>query len=153
MSSFSITEPSKRQKWTAGILVVGYALITIMPLVWILMTGFKSPADAISYPPKVVFEPTLEGYVNLFTTRTRQTEEFLANNPPQTWARPTCTPYPRRARRSPRRPASACAFVLALVTSSPSPPLSLSLAFLLAVSSSECCDWCHRNLLYRRNLL
>ena len=51
MSSFSITEPSKRQKWTAGILVVGYALITIMPLVWILMTGFKSPADAISYPP------------------------------------------------------------------------------------------------------
>lgn len=86
MSSFSITEPSKRQKWTAGILVVGYALITIMPLVWILMTGFKSPADAISYPPKVVFEPTLEGYVNLFTTRTRQTEEFLANNPPQTWA-------------------------------------------------------------------
>ena len=86
MSSFSITEPSKRQKWTAGILVVGYALITIMPLVWILMTGFKSPADASSYPPKVVFEPTLEGYVNLFTTRTRQTEEFLANNPPQTWA-------------------------------------------------------------------
>ena len=86
MSSYSITEPSARQKWIAGTLVILYALITMIPLVWILLTGFKSPADAISYPPKVVFDPTLEGYVNLFTTRTRQTPEFLAANPPETWA-------------------------------------------------------------------
>ena len=33
-----------------------------------------------------MFEPTLEGYVNLFTTRTRQTDEYLAANPPQNWA-------------------------------------------------------------------
>jgi multiple sugar transport system permease protein len=32
-----------------------------------IATGFKSPSDAISYPPNVFFEPTLEGYVNLFT--------------------------------------------------------------------------------------
>ncbi|MCB1340217.1 MAG: carbohydrate ABC transporter permease, partial [Pseudooceanicola sp.] len=64
MSSYSITEPSARQKWIAGTLVILYALITMIPLVWILLTGFKSPADAISYPPKVVFDPTLEGYVN-----------------------------------------------------------------------------------------
>ena len=86
MSSYSVTEPSERSKWLAGALVVAYALITMIPLVWIMLTGFKSPADAISYPPKVVFEPTLEGYVNLFTTRTRQTDEFLAANPPETWA-------------------------------------------------------------------
>ena len=85
MSAFSITEPSSRQKWIAGTLVVAYALITMIPLLWIIATGFKSPADAISYPPKVVFDPTLEGYVNLFTTRTRQTQEYLAANPPQTW--------------------------------------------------------------------
>ncbi|KMK65626.1 carbohydrate ABC transporter permease [Puniceibacterium sp. IMCC21224] len=84
--SFSVTEPSQRQKWIAGILVIGYALITIMPLLWIIATGFKSPSDAIAYPPKVVFEPTLEGYVNLFTTRTRVTEEaFAALPPPATW--------------------------------------------------------------------
>jgi multiple sugar transport system permease protein len=86
MSGFSITEPSNRQKWIAGILVVTYAVITMAPLLWIIATGFKSPSDAISYPPKVFFEPTLEGYVNLFTTRTRQTAEYLAANPPQTWA-------------------------------------------------------------------
>ncbi|MEQ9037667.1 MAG: carbohydrate ABC transporter permease [Silicimonas sp.] len=86
MSAHSITEPSNRQKWIAGVLVVLYATITMIPLLWIIATGFKSPSDAISYPPKIFFEPTVEGYVNLFTTRTRQTAEYLAANPPQTWA-------------------------------------------------------------------
>ena len=86
MSSFSITEPSNRQKWIAGTLVIVYALITIMPLVWIFITGFKTPPDSISYPPKVIFEPSLEGYVNLFTTRTRVAPETLAAlPPPETW--------------------------------------------------------------------
>ena len=86
MSSFSVTDTSSRTKRIAGTLVIVYALITMLPLVWIGATGFKSPADAISYPPKVVFSPTLEGYVNLFTTRTRQTQEYLQNNPPTNWA-------------------------------------------------------------------
>ncbi|MEM7213840.1 MAG: carbohydrate ABC transporter permease, partial [Pseudomonadota bacterium] len=85
MSAHSINAASNRAKWIAGTLVIVYALVTMIPLAWITLTGFKSPADAISYPPKVVFEPTLEGYVNLFTTRTRQTDEFLANNPPENW--------------------------------------------------------------------
>ncbi|MEM8760079.1 MAG: carbohydrate ABC transporter permease [Pseudomonadota bacterium] len=85
MSTFSVTEPSSRQKWIAGLLVVTYALITLLPLLWILATGFKSSSDAIAYPPKVVFEPSLEGYVNLFTTQTRQTQEHLAAHPPTTW--------------------------------------------------------------------
>ncbi len=82
MSAYSITEPSGRQKWIAGSLVVLYALITLMPLVWIIMTGFKTPPDSISYPPKVIFQPSMEGYVNLFTTRTRVTPEELAALPP-----------------------------------------------------------------------
>lgn len=86
MSSHSITEPSARQKWIAGTLVILYAVMTLLPLVWIMMTGFKNGPDSISYPPKVFFEPSLEGYVNLFTTRTRQTPEYLENlPPPQTW--------------------------------------------------------------------
>ncbi|MCB1481914.1 MAG: carbohydrate ABC transporter permease [Rhodobiaceae bacterium] len=85
MSGYSVTEPSSTQKWVAGVLVIGYALITLMPLLWILATGFKSSADSIAYPPKVTFQPTLEGYVNLFTTQTRQTPEYLDAHPPQTW--------------------------------------------------------------------
>ena len=83
MSGYSITEPSKRQKWLAGILVISYAIMTLLPLIWIVSTGFKSSPDSIAYPPKVLFEPTVEGYVNLFTTQTRQTEEFMAANPPR----------------------------------------------------------------------
>ena len=84
--SFSVTEPSKRQKWFAGLLVVTYAIITLLPLVWIIATGFKTPDDAIAYPPKVLFDPTLEGYVNLFTTQTRASAEQLAALPePSTW--------------------------------------------------------------------
>jgi multiple sugar transport system permease protein len=85
MSGFSATQASPAQKWVAGLLVAAYAIITILPLVWIISTGFKSSSDAIAYPPHILFEPTLEGYVNLFTTQTRQSAEALAANPPQTW--------------------------------------------------------------------
>ncbi|PKP63502.1 MAG: sugar ABC transporter permease [Alphaproteobacteria bacterium HGW-Alphaproteobacteria-8] len=86
MSAFSVNAPSARRRWVAGVLVTLYALITMAPLVWIFMTGFKSPSDSISYPPKLIFEPTLEGYVNLFTTRSRQTPEYMQSmGAPQTW--------------------------------------------------------------------
>ncbi len=85
MSGYSITEPSRRTKWLAGVLVAAYAVITLIPLLWIIATGFKSNTDAIAYPPKVVFTPTLEGYVNLFTVQNRATPAQLAENPPETW--------------------------------------------------------------------
>ncbi len=70
----------------AGAIVVAYALITMIPLLWIVATSFKSPSDAIAYPPEVFFEPTLEGYVNLFTSRSRQTQDYFESlGPPQTW--------------------------------------------------------------------
>jgi multiple sugar transport system permease protein len=86
MSGYSVTEPSTRQKWVAGLLVITYAVISLMPLLWIIATGFKSPEDSISYPPKITFEPTLEGYVNLFTTQTRITPNMIDALPkPSTW--------------------------------------------------------------------
>lgn len=79
-------EPSVGAKWFAAVLVIIYALIAMIPLVWILMTSFKSPPDSIAYPPKVFVQPTLEGYVNLFTSRTRQTPEYLESlGEPTSW--------------------------------------------------------------------
>ena len=83
--SFSVTEPSRPQKWFAGTLVIVYAIITILPLIWIISTSFKSQNDAIAYPPELVSEFTLEGYVNLFSTQTRARAEDLEENPPETW--------------------------------------------------------------------
>ena len=82
----SIVEPTPFSRRLAALVIVLYALISSIPLAWIVATSFKTPSDAIAYPPKVVFTPSLEGYVNLFTARTRQTPEYLASlPPPATW--------------------------------------------------------------------
>jgi multiple sugar transport system permease protein len=77
-------DPTPRAKTFAGFVVIGYALISLIPLVWILMTSFRTPQDAIAYPPRVVAQPSLVGYVNLFTTRSRVSTEELAALPPST---------------------------------------------------------------------
>ncbi|RAI02450.1 sugar ABC transporter permease [Acuticoccus sediminis] len=86
IAAVSVVDATPRGKIIAAVLVIGYALITMIPLIWIVATSFKSPPDSISYPPKVIFQPTLEGYVNLFTTRSRQTPEYIESlGPPKTW--------------------------------------------------------------------
>ncbi|SHO66509.1 carbohydrate ABC transporter membrane protein 2, CUT1 family [Pseudoxanthobacter soli DSM 19599] len=81
-AAHSVVEPSPTSKRIAATLVIVYALITMVPLVWIFLTSIKSPPDSISYPPKVLFTPSLEGYCNLFTTRSRQTPDYIAALPP-----------------------------------------------------------------------
>ena len=76
-SAHSVVEPSAVSKGVAAVVVVLYALITMVPLAWIFATGFKSGPDSIAYPPKVLFEPSAEGYCNLFTTRSRQPREYI----------------------------------------------------------------------------
>jgi multiple sugar transport system permease protein len=83
-TAHSVTDRGRRAKRVACALVILYAIATLVPLAWIFLTSFKSPPDSISYPPKVVFRPTLEGYCNLFTTRTHQTAEYIASLPAPT---------------------------------------------------------------------
>jgi len=80
-TAHSVVEPTARTRSIAGALVALYALVTLVPLLWIILTGFKTPPDAISYPPKVLFTPSIQGYCNLFTTRSRQTPEYIASLP------------------------------------------------------------------------
>ena len=85
-TAHSVVEPTPRARAIAGVIVIGYALLSLIPLLWIFATGFKTPPDSIAYPPKLVFSPTLEGYVNVFTTRSRQSPEYMASLPPaETW--------------------------------------------------------------------
>jgi multiple sugar transport system permease protein len=78
----SVVEPSDLSKRVAGVLVILYAVITMVPLAWIFATGLKSGPDSIAYPPKVLFTPSAEGYCNLFFTRSRQTPEYIAQMGP-----------------------------------------------------------------------
>jgi multiple sugar transport system permease protein len=80
----SVVAPGPWSRRIAAAVVIAYTLITMIPLAWIFLTGFKTPPDSISYPPKVLFGPSLEGYCNLFTTRSRQTPEYITNLPAST---------------------------------------------------------------------
>jgi multiple sugar transport system permease protein len=78
------SESAPLVKWLAAVIVVVYAVVSVLPLLWIGATAFKSQEDAIAYPPKVLFTPTLEGFVDLFTVQTRQAHDFIATLPPPT---------------------------------------------------------------------
>lgn len=49
--------------------VVLIALVLLLPIFVMVMTAFKTRADILSVPPKIVFKPTIEGFVYLFTDR------------------------------------------------------------------------------------
>jgi len=80
----SVVEPSAFSKRLAAVIVILYAVVSMVPLLWIFITGLKTPPDSIAYPPKILFSPSLEGYVHLFTTRSRQAPEYIAALPPAT---------------------------------------------------------------------
>jgi multiple sugar transport system permease protein len=75
-------DPSPRSRFFAAVLVISYAVISLIPLAWIFMTSVRTPEDAIAYPPKVMAAPSAVGFVNLFTTRSRVSKEDLAALPP-----------------------------------------------------------------------
>jgi len=92
-TAHSVVAPTPLAKRIAATIVILYAVVSMIPLAWIVMTGFKTPPDSIAYPPKLVFEPSLEGYCNLFTTRTRQTADYIQSlGPPQS----TCDEITRK---------------------------------------------------------
>ena len=44
-------------------------IIFLIPILWMLLTAFKPQQDVIKVPPKVLFTPSLQGFVNLFFQR------------------------------------------------------------------------------------
>ncbi len=67
------TEPRPAQRRpVAGrvllaVLLVALVLWTVVPLAWMLLGSFKSASDVTASTPQVIFTPTLENYVSLFT--------------------------------------------------------------------------------------
>ena len=57
---------SSKSKIGTFILGWGAALILFFPILWMLLTGFKTEAEAIATPPTLFFSPTLENYYAVF---------------------------------------------------------------------------------------
>jgi len=51
--------------WTAFAGVI--AFIYFFPVLWIILTAFKTHNDALAIPPKFLFTPTLENFVSVFS--------------------------------------------------------------------------------------
>ncbi len=43
-------------------------VIFLVPLLWMLLSSFKSSNDVVAYPPKLFFTPTLDNFRTLFST-------------------------------------------------------------------------------------
>jgi sorbitol/mannitol transport system permease protein len=45
-----------------SVLTIVIALIVFFPIFWMVLTSFKTEADAFTFPPPLIFHPTLEQY-------------------------------------------------------------------------------------------
>jgi multiple sugar transport system permease protein len=63
---------------TAGKVILAVGLLwTLVPLVWMLLSSFKSKTDVTSPTPTLLFTPTLDNYVGLFTGANNLTPYLL----------------------------------------------------------------------------
>ena len=65
--------------WTAFAGIV--SLVYFFPVLWIILTAFKTRSDALAVPPKFFFSPTLQNFTNVFfresiTAQAAQATEF-----------------------------------------------------------------------------
>ena len=62
---------SKNRYFNNGLTLLTFllAFIIFFPILWMVMTSFKTEADAFAYPPQILFQPTLSNWnVALFDT-------------------------------------------------------------------------------------
>src|SRR5438034_7249562 len=50
-----------------AILATLMAFISLIPVLWIILTAFKPTTDVTAIPPKLFFTPSLQGFVSLLT--------------------------------------------------------------------------------------
>jgi len=53
-------------------------LMALIPIVWIFMTAFKDKADIFLLPPKWIFKPTLDNFIEIF--KYRNFSHYLLNS-------------------------------------------------------------------------
>ncbi len=52
--------------WLRGAAVVLVMFFFMFPILWLLLTSFKTPLDVFAIPPKLIFRPTTENYTQVF---------------------------------------------------------------------------------------
>jgi multiple sugar transport system permease protein len=74
VESVRVDEVMPRAKTTTTIrmiLAIIVAVIMLIPVYWMATTAIKSRPDAVAAPPKLVFTPSLDGFIGLFFDRSQ----------------------------------------------------------------------------------
>ncbi|MFN8458757.1 MAG: carbohydrate ABC transporter permease [Anaerolineae bacterium] len=66
-----VSPQARLVKNVRAILIIILALVGLVPIIIMGLTSFKSRADIVTVPPKLIFQPTLEGFVFLLTERSQ----------------------------------------------------------------------------------
>jgi multiple sugar transport system permease protein len=74
-----VSPRSRFFKSLRAIIVVIIAVIMLIPVIVMAMTAFKPRATIVSSPPKILFKPTIEGFVFLLTDRAIIAQSRLAD--------------------------------------------------------------------------
>jgi multiple sugar transport system permease protein len=64
-----VSPRARNVRTVRAVVVTVIALLMLIPVFWIVLTSLKTRPDAVAVPPKLFFEPSLEGFVNLLTDR------------------------------------------------------------------------------------
>jgi multiple sugar transport system permease protein len=72
--SFTLGKAGWGRTLAAGIV----SLVYFFPVLWIVMTAFKTRIDLLATPPKFLFTPTLENFVSVFFRTAARGEQALA---------------------------------------------------------------------------
>ncbi len=64
-----VSPKSRRMHNLRSLVVIGLAIFMLIPILVMTTTAFKTRPDVVSVPPKFFFQPTIEGFVLLFTER------------------------------------------------------------------------------------
>ena len=79
-----VSPKARREHNVRAAIVIAIAMFCLLPIFVMSMTAFKTRSDAVSAPPKLLFKPTLEGFVFLFTERAlvppARAQELLASD-------------------------------------------------------------------------
>jgi len=51
-------------------IITSIAIVNIFPAAWNFLTSIKTPMDSIAIPPLLIFKPTFDAYIGLFTSQT-----------------------------------------------------------------------------------
>lgn len=60
--NLSLSQRNKIHTWVVGLSSWFIAFLFFFPILWMVMTSFKTELQAIAVPPKFVWEPTLENF-------------------------------------------------------------------------------------------